>query len=71
MGTDQGLKSLVTKIPLQDDHLALQTSPLTKSCTKNIFAAKVPAEMYKPGTKKNQMNMYICDSPGFGDSGGV
>jgi hypothetical protein len=27
--------------------------------------------MYRPGTRSSEMNTYICDSPGFGDSGGV
>jgi predicted GTPase len=65
------LKTLLPTKELQKEHRTFYTSPETKSCTRYINAVPVPIEMYKKGTHERKMTLVICDSPGFGDSGGV
>ena len=42
-----------------------------KSCTRYINAVPIPDSMYPRNTPKLKKNLVICDTPGFGDSGGV
>ncbi len=42
-----------------------------KSCTRYINAVPIPDRMYPRNTPKFKKNLVICDTPGFGDSGGV
>jgi hypothetical protein len=51
--------------------MTFYTSPEAKSCTRYINAVPFPEKMYPKNTSKARMNLVICDSPGFGDSGGV
>lgn len=46
-------------------------SPESKSCTRYINAAEIPDDMHEDIELGDfQKNLYICDSPGFGDTGG-
>ena len=47
------------------------TSAGNKSCTRFINAAKVPPQMYPADTLERNMNLYICDTPGFADNRGI
>lgn len=57
--------------PLSPLHTRFKTSPECVSCTDSISAAKIPEDMYYPTINPNDKNLYICDTPGFGDSKGT
>lgn len=56
---------------LEDTHKTFYTSPEAKSCTRYINAAPIPDKMYPKETPSSLKKIIICDTPGFGDSGGV
>jgi hypothetical protein len=65
------LTTLVPKTELEEAHRTFYTSPEAKSCTRYINAVPIPNKMYPKGTSPLRMTLFICDTPGFGDSAGV
>ena len=51
-------------------HKTFYTSPEAKSCTRYINAAQLPKFMQEKLIRKNE-EIWICDTPGFGDTAGV
>ena len=69
--TKKGLLTLKTTTPLPREHRQLEAKPGSKSVTRYIFAAEIPDDMYPEEVKTRDKGLLICDSPGFGDTGGI